>query len=282
VTNPAPPTTNEVVTVTTTTLPAVNFGSPIAADCVSMGGENIENGCRFHNAGNFKFTVPAGVSSIKVTAIGGGGGASSRDYSHWSGAHGGGGGAAIKTFTVNSGEVYDLTVGAGGSGGAGSSGLGWGQTGTEGQSSVFNHPATVITGTGGKVARWQVAGGRVPRAVVTPAAGGDGTGGDVNCKGGVGSFCLNGYFYCHGGDAPVCEGVPSGKSLNPAIYAGNRTSGGGGGGASEYGGNGISTKEDFNGCGGGGGEYVDQIVAPENAVNFRSRRGSHGCVVIKW
>ena len=61
------------------------------------------------------FTIPAGVTSIKVEAWGGGGGG---DGQYSRGAAGGGGGAySVQTYTVVPGQVYTITIGAGGSGG---------------------------------------------------------------------------------------------------------------------------------------------------------------------
>ena len=94
------------------------------------------------------FTVPSGITSLKVTVIGGGGGGAYMSYNP-SGcgpapAAGGYGGMAIGYITVTSGSAYTITVGAGGAGAyrttAGS------VTGGSGGSSSFS---TLISATGG-------------------------------------------------------------------------------------------------------------------------------------
>lgn len=57
------------------------------------------------------FTVPAGVSSIKVTVVGGGGGSTL----YW-GSNGANGGACQGIYTVTPGAAITVTVGAGGAG----------------------------------------------------------------------------------------------------------------------------------------------------------------------
>jgi hypothetical protein len=68
------------------------------------------------------FTVPQGVSKIKVelwgaAGGGGGGGAYSYSYNLNNGGTGGGGGYASQEFVVSAGQQYNVTVGAGGSAG---------------------------------------------------------------------------------------------------------------------------------------------------------------------
>jgi hypothetical protein len=69
------------------------------------------------------FTVPQGVSKIKVElwgGAGGGGGAGAYSYSYnlRTGGSGGGGGYASQEFDVTAGQQFDVIVGAGGSAGA--------------------------------------------------------------------------------------------------------------------------------------------------------------------
>lgn len=61
-------------------------------------------------SGSTTWTAPAGVTRVKVTVIGGGGGAS-----FWAGSRGGGGGFACSWVTVSPGTGYTATAGAGGS-----------------------------------------------------------------------------------------------------------------------------------------------------------------------
>ncbi len=229
---------------------------------------------------------------IQVTVIGGGGGASSRDYSSWSGAHGAGGGAAIKNSSVASGTKFVFTVGKGGIGrlvGDGAA-LQWGKDGTAGTDSVFEFDGIKLVGQGGGIAAFKSSGGKGGKALINNAIGGSGVGGDVNCKGGDGGFCSNGYFYCAAQSAPVCDGKQSGQSRMLSTFSayGSKGGGGGGGGASQYGGNGVSVPSDRQGCGGGGGDFMDgklvrklQLNHPDYTNDY-SNRGSHGCVIVTW
>jgi hypothetical protein len=74
---------------------------------------------------NRTFTVPAGVTSIRVRVVGAGGGSAEGVRS----CGGGGGGYAHGVFAVTPGTSYAVTVGVGGGGGGG--------VGTAGTSSSF-------------------------------------------------------------------------------------------------------------------------------------------------
>ena len=119
------------------------------------------------------WTVPAGVTSIKVWAIGGGGGgAGSIASDGTSGGAGGAGGVAYGTFTVTSGQVISYSIGSGGTGGTG---------GVNGNSGVFTSVtigSTTVRGDGGS-------GGRYNTGVI--AAGGTFSGGDGGSLGGYGT-----------------------------------------------------------------------------------------------
>jgi hypothetical protein len=86
----------------------------------------------------------------------------------------------------------------------------------------------------------------------------------------------------------MCDGRPSGKSLVKKSAPG-ADGGGGGGGASEYGGDGVSIESDRQGCGGGGGDFVQwrnntpaDIMAKITGTPDNTRRGSHGCIIVNW
>ena len=71
----------------------------------------------FSTAGQTTWTVPAGVTSVRVEVWGGGGGATGRISTSYSGAGGGGGTYARKvSFAVTAGDVLYVQVGDGGSG----------------------------------------------------------------------------------------------------------------------------------------------------------------------
>ena len=80
---------------------------------------------------NGTFTVPAGVTSIKVSVVGGGGGSGggwSAPDQYWGSGGGGGAASAISYITTTPGTTYSVTIGAGGLGNA--SGINGGPGGT--------------------------------------------------------------------------------------------------------------------------------------------------------
>lgn len=121
------------------------------------------------------FTIPTGVTKLQITVIGGGGGGAVPQYSYAGGA--GGGGTAIKFLTgLTSGATLTITIGAGGARGNASGSNG-------GTSSVSSGTQTIstISATGGT--------GAYQSALV---AGGIGSGGDVNMRGGSGMAVVDG------------------------------------------------------------------------------------------
>jgi len=95
------------------------------------------------------WTVPAGVTSIKVE-VWGGGGAGGGSYSFsiiistWYGRGGGGGGGAynVSTFSVTPGQEYTVVIGAGGTGGSNADG-------NPGTASSVSGPGGTVTANGG-------------------------------------------------------------------------------------------------------------------------------------
>lgn len=69
----------------------------------------------FFTASNNTFTPPAGVTSIKITAIGGGGGGGARDFSG-SVRYAGAGACIVANVLVTGGTTYIINIGAGGAG----------------------------------------------------------------------------------------------------------------------------------------------------------------------
>ena len=109
---------------------------------------------RYSTPGSYSYTIPAFVKSINVQVTGGGGGGSdgTGDVSgigRTNGTPGAGGGAApvvtLNNYTVTTGQVLSITVGAGGGGGGayGNSGA------TGGTSSVYIGATKLAMSTGG-------------------------------------------------------------------------------------------------------------------------------------
>ena len=183
------------------------------------------------------WTVPAGVTSIKVEVWGGGGaggGCNSAPVSSY-GSGGGGGAYNVSTFSVSSGQTYTILIGAGGTGSADANG-------TDGT-------ASSVSGPGGSVSANPGSGG----ARRGGQAGTGGTGG-FNNGGQGGSATSNGA----GGGGGAGNATPTGTgnggdgSNNTAGSAGAGTLPGGAGGAFQNS-NGPGNAGAPPGGGGGGG-----------------------------
>lgn len=112
------------------------------------------------------WTIPAGVTKVRVTVVGGGGNGGALSGSSFGGG-GAGGGAAIKVLTgLTSGNTLIYTVGAGGGG-----------TGATSSVSSGTQTITTISATGG-------ANGTTGQT--SSSLGGIGSNGDLNLPGGPG------------------------------------------------------------------------------------------------
>lgn len=165
-------------------------------------------------AANTSFTVPLGVTSMRVTVLGGGGGGGGSNGSY-AGAGGGAGGFASGTLSVTPGNSLAITVGAGGVGGAA------GVSAGSGGGSSFG---TLLSATGGQ-------GGQFQTATSTPGgAGGTGSGGELTGPGGYGADGQNGSTVIggHGGQSMLGGGGRASTAGNPALNGQAPGSGGGG------------------------------------------------------
>ena len=129
----------------------------------SAGGPGGGGGQAFTSSGTF--TVPAGITKVKVTVVGGGGGTLSTDgYNALVTAGAGGGGAAVRWITgLTPGQQIAVTVGAAGGQGA------------AGGTSSFGAFCSATGGPGGT----RFSRGSPP----VPPAGGVGSGGNINLTG---------------------------------------------------------------------------------------------------
>jgi hypothetical protein len=160
------------------------------------------------------FTVPNGVSRLKVRLCGGGGGAGA-GASGLGGAGGGAGGYAEAIIEVTSGTIIPVTVGSGGAGAVGS-GLG-GAGGT----SSFGVYVSATGGSGGESAATYAAGG----------APGSGSGGAMVATGGYGSDGNGGtaMFAGNGGASAFGGGGRAAAAGSYAQQNGTAPGSGGGG-----------------------------------------------------
>lgn len=131
-------------------------------------------------SGSGNFTIPTGVTKLKVTVVGGGGG-SSGALSGGTGRSGGGGGTAIKWLSgLTPGNTIAYSVGAGGTAGTST-----GNGGNGSASTISSGTQTITTVTGGAGAGGDLSGG-------AGGNGGTATNGDLNISGTNGNNASSG------------------------------------------------------------------------------------------
>lgn len=193
--------------------------------------------------GNGTFTIPTGVTAVKVTVVAGGasGGPGSQLVCTGVGAGGGGGagGAAIQFFTgLTPGNTLAVTVG-----------------GAAQASSVASGTQTITTvsATAGS------AGGSASNGLGIGGLGGIGSGGAMNIRG-----------------APGSNGITSLNSVASQAAGGNGGSSIFGGGANGRAGSGVGVAASAYGGGGGGGVFTSGSGGNAGGA------GSAGVVVFEW
>ena len=160
---------------------------------------------------NGTFTIPSGITAVKVTVVGGGGGGGSFDGCTGGGSGGGAGAAAIKYLTgLTPGNTLSVTVGALGTIGA-----------SGGTSSVASgtQSITTISATGG-------GGG----GAIVPGSGGAASNGDINSGGGSGGQGGNSNAGNTGGASMFGSGGGPVNGSSTVTAATAYGAGGGGGG----------------------------------------------------
>ncbi len=106
----------------------------------------------FSAAGTHNFTVPKGVEKIRVTCIGGAGGAGGGMGSVLGNLYGGNGACGYynqKILSVISNNAYTITVGAGGAGGKSGSTFPFGTAGTAGTAGGASSFSNLLSASGG-------------------------------------------------------------------------------------------------------------------------------------
>lgn len=201
--NTAPGTTGNVLT---------SNGTDWVSQAPAGGGYSGPNATVYASSSG-TFTIPAGITRLKVTVIGGGGGGGNRT----DGGGGGGGGAAIKWLTsVTPGNTLAYSVGAGGAADA---------SGSTSSVSSGTQSISTISATGG-----------TSPVGIGCGVGGAGSGGDLNISGNGGGY--RGYNDGNSGGGSLYAG--GGAGANSA--GGGRQAGqpyGGGGGAQNAGATGV-------------------------------------------
>jgi hypothetical protein len=192
------------------------------------------------------FTIPTGVTKVKVTVVGGGGGGGGASSSGCNSGFGGGGAAGSTAFkwltSLTPGNTIGVTVGAGGTASTGAGGAGGSSSIQSGTQSI-----TTVTALGGNGGAAGTGGGNVLGGLgQTP------TNGDINITGDDGS---NGRF-----SAPSQFGI---GGLNAAFSSGNRQTTDAAGVAGNVYGN------------GGNGAHTSSVTLAGGA-------GGAGIVVFEW
>lgn len=249
--------------------------------------------CTYSTTGTDSFSVPAGVTSVAVTAVGGKGGmGGGTDINNLpAGGSGGNGANVTTTASVTSSSTLTVTVagnggdggaaaggspGSGGGGGGGAGGNGGGGGGG-GASSVYAGSTALVVAAGG--------GGGGAGVMSIDAADGGAAGGDgrqAECVGQGGKAGTSGGTAPGGAVCGIASRFPdefSGGAQGTANAGGDGGSNeisntGGGGGGGGVGGGGGGGEGDANGGGGGGGYSL-----PATSTIDTSGRPS---VVISW
>lgn len=178
---------------------------------------------------NGTFTIPTGVTAIKVMVVGGGGGgggAQSQFCTSGLAGGGGGGGLGISYLTsLTPGNTISVTVGAGGSAGS----AGGGTAGTGGTSSISSgsQSVTTISATGGTGGSYGAAGG-FNNAVGGSA--GSASGATINVRG-------NEFSASYGAESPLWGGKTPTTTLNGPGLTGQPYGGGASGAGTDGSGN---------------------------------------------
>lgn len=151
------------------------------------------------------FTIPAGVTAVKATVIGGGGNAGGLSNTYGGTGAGGGGGGAIKYLTgLTPGRTLAVTVG-----------------GVSATSSLASGTQTIstVSATGGASTGTNASADGAP---------GSGSGGDINVTGTYGNSTSFGGASLFG-PGPGTQYVTNGVASRPAVFYGTGAAGSNGG-----------------------------------------------------
>ncbi|MBK6929493.1 MAG: hypothetical protein IPH12_01015 [Saprospirales bacterium] len=213
------------------------------------------------------FTVPAGVTCLRVqTWGGGGGGGNSSANGNDGGGGGGGGGYREGILTVTPGDNITVSIGAGGTGAAATDGA----DGANGENSVVTHSSGTITANGGGAGQGAMGAGGI---------GSGGTGsfsgavyGQVSFAGGNGGQGDNDEGGGGGGGAGATGNGGVGDDGGDATHNGGAGGAGGGGAGGSGGNDGAGGAGSL--VGGGGGAAGDDSGGGGN--------GAYGRVTLTW
>lgn len=242
----------------------------------------------YHTVGSATFTVPAGVTSLTVTATGGGGGGGgSGDFGGGYSYNGGGGGAIVtSTLSVTPGQNLGLFVGGGGFQSPFAAGGGGGGGGSSNVDPGLTHQIIAGGGGGGGL---DSSGGNGGTPFGETSRGINGGGGGVSGRGGFGEFYY-GYSGNGGNGGDGSGGGHAGYGGGGSYVVGNGAGGpggpggnyggGAGGGGGGYGGGGGGSYTD----GGGGGGSIGPAGSSYRATPYGggNSNGANGSIVITY
>jgi hypothetical protein len=268
-TGPAGPTGATGVTGPTGSIGATGSAGPTGATGPSGG--KLTNGQIF--TGNGTFTIPTGITALKVTVVGGGGGGNSSWGLNTSppaqGTGGGSGATAISYLTgLTPGGTLAVTIGAGGTSPNSYGGLG--AAGTGGSSTVASGTQSISTITGGGGAGGGIL---INNEGGNGGAGGTASGGTINISGTRGGFAIRVISTSDGSqwfNQPTNQGFGAASLFSGSVVTQNTNSTAQVGVAGLlYGGGGAGAKSAFNGSESGGTNTVGGV-------------GAAGIVIFEW
>lgn len=213
--------------ISTTGTATVKAYGGIGAGAVAIAEGSVEFLTETTNINSHQsWTVPAGVTSIDISAIGAGGGGAQGLYSSGSGGGGGGGGYVyVKNLTVTPGETFYFIIGKAGTGGYQNTNSPF-ET-VNGASQIY--PTNQVNGTDGGDTRISYTGDpnySSPTSYILSAYGGKNPG--ASSSGGIGGGTNYVNWVNQNGDVTVLTGY-NGNTQRSSIEAG-------GGGGVAYGG----------------------------------------------
>lgn len=239
------------------------------------------------------FTVPAGVTSVQISAAGAGGGGNGSSA-------GGAGGAASGTLAVTPGQVVYVYVGGGG--GAGGIGVA-GAAGWNGGGTSQTQPLGVGGGGGGGASDVRLGGTALSNRALVAAGGGGSSGGGIAAGNGGGTTGGAGTTSGGGGGGGGTQAAGgAGGAAGTAGTAGSagtsgqggtggsvtsnvntcRGGGGGGGGYFGGGGGGGNNAGGTGGGGGGGSSYIGGVTAGSTTAGGGAASGQNGSVMVTY
>jgi large repetitive protein len=243
--------------------------------------------------GSYNWTVPVGVTSVQVVAIGGGGGGSG-PTTGGAGQSGGSGAQVNATLSVTPGQIIALVVGGGAAPGIGGAGGACGTGGGGGGATTLDvgNADQIIAGGGGGAGSYC---GDGTASYAGPGGDGGGAGGAGSTGGGAGASGGTGGSGGIGGTGSVAGGNGSGGAggtggSNGPYLGGIGGSGAGsgtggtapamaGGGGGGYGGGGAGTIEQSGGAGGSTGPAGVSYSAASNGGPV-TINGGDGSIVL--